>query len=211
MFWKLSVKYFWCFCLLPLNSISGVRIVSQYVSCDIILFFYLFLENFPLVCSKLWSFCIWSGVVLQGENGFSTRFYLGLHSEGRGLFTDMISLAGRKGTHYPQTVWSSLFSHLNIFTSLICGTASIDKSGNPTPHFVVKQREKTRTEVQKLIETDSLVKGWLLKAMTSLRLGNMEKTCLGQVVAMRAGRLLSGTFCFLVLKCQSLLFSTQEG
>lgn len=38
------------------------------------------------------------------------KVYLGCHMQGQGLLTDMISLARGEGTHYPQTVWSSLHS-----------------------------------------------------------------------------------------------------
>lgn len=46
------------------------------------------------------------------------KVYLGCHIQGQGLLTDMISLAGGKGTHYPQTVWSRLYSfQTHSFTS----------------------------------------------------------------------------------------------
>lgn len=44
-----------------------------------------------------------SGAQIPGEQHFH-KVYLGCHMQGQGLLTDMISLAGGKGAHYPQTV-----------------------------------------------------------------------------------------------------------
>lgn len=52
------------------------------------------------MCSRAW---------ILGEQHFH-KVYLGCHIQGQGLLTDMISLAGLKGTHYPQTVWSNFCS-----------------------------------------------------------------------------------------------------
>lgn len=63
----------------------------------------------PFACDSETSMAMCSRAQIPGEQHFS-KVYLGCHMQGQGLLTDMISVAGGKGTHYPQTVWSHLHS-----------------------------------------------------------------------------------------------------
>lgn len=110
--WTACVAGFW-----GVNGYSGPS-----VCCYIILVFITLhspqqtWNSDPFASEGVEAMC--SRAQIPGEQHFH-QVYLGCHMQGQGLLTDMISLAGGKGTHYPQTVWSNL--HTPFFpNSLIC-------------------------------------------------------------------------------------------
>lgn len=115
------------------------------------------------MCSRAW---------ILGEEHFH-KVYLDCHIQGQGLLTDMISLAGLKGTHYPQTVWSNFcsFQTALFIWCLAWITMIVSKRRSSLSK---KKKKKTKCELLKLIDGDRLAEPWLLKLMTSLRKGDFE-------------------------------------
>lgn len=115
------------------------------------------------MCSRAW---------ILGEQHFH-KVYLDCHIQGQGLLTDMISLAGLKGTHYPQTVWSNFcsFQTALFIWCLAWITMIVSKRRSSLSK---KKKKKTKCELLKLIDGDRLAEPWLLKLMTSLRKGDFE-------------------------------------
>lgn len=117
----------------------------------------------PFACDNEEATAMRSHAQIPGEQHFH-KVYLGCHMQGQGLLTDMISLAGGKGTHYPQTVWSHLHSFQTTFFVWCFKWLMMIMSEMHLPPTI-----KKRWGVLKLIHRDRLAGLWLLKVMTSLR------------------------------------------